>query len=222
MVKPQQQRSDRDRDRRQHPVRMTGSADDHRQDDRRGELDHRRDRDRPLDPLPLRTLRPRRRAAVARDRVDKYADHDHAEHGDQHSRDAAADHHAPADDPERGKRRLNQPADPPHPPGPCGPRRQIRSPRRRAKAARAFRARRCRRRILRPGARSPASLAPFVDPRVARRPATAEPQRSTSDTTTNQRRDSEICIEDPDTLPVQERPRGRSKIDESTTRAKPW
>ena len=125
MVEPQQQRSDRDRDRRQHPVGMTGGADNDGQNDRRSKLKDRRDRDISLDPLPLRALRPRGDACRGPDRVDKHSDHDHPKHCDQHSRDATADHRAPADQPKAGECRLNQSADPPHPSRPGRGGRQI-------------------------------------------------------------------------------------------------
>ena len=73
VVEIQQQRPDRDRDRRQHPVGVPGGDDDHRQDERRDELDHGGERDGPLDPLALRALRPGRGAGRDPDGVGEHA-----------------------------------------------------------------------------------------------------------------------------------------------------
>ena len=143
-VEPQQQRSDRDRDRRQHPVRVTSGDHDDWQRKRRDELNYRGHGYRPLDPPCFLTIRPGSRTSRSSDRVEKHADHGHAKHRDQHTGHASADHRAPAHQPEAGERRLDQPADPSHPPRPRRGRRQMRSPRRQRQTMTAPRPRRAR------------------------------------------------------------------------------
>ena len=120
MIQPQQQWTDRDCDRRQQPIGVTGRHHDCRGGERGDELHDGRDCHCTLNSLGLRTDRARRGPDCQPNAVNDHCSSDGGGCDGQGDPDCAADVEAAAHQPERGKRDLDETSDASDPLGPRG------------------------------------------------------------------------------------------------------